>query len=116
MEERVRVSNRIASLKEAGNIERQQQYELRIRQIEENERMKREMQLQSQLRRDQLERQKEDIQSGVVTQSDLRKKGAVRIQGLATEMGIDLETLREKARQIRRGKSSVRSSLPPVRP
>jgi hypothetical protein len=117
MEERARISSRIASLKEAASVERQQQYEMRIKQIEENERMKREMQMQSQLRRNQLERQKEDIQAGVVTQSDLRQKGATRIQGLAKDMGIDLESLREKARQIRRGKTDkVRSSLPPVRP
>jgi hypothetical protein len=117
MEERARISSRMAALKEAGNVERQQQYEVRIRAIEDNERMKRELQLQSQLRRNQLERQKEDIQAGVVTQSDLRQKGATRIQGLAKEMGIDLEILREKAKQIRRGKGDqARSSLPPVRP
>ena len=52
----------------------------------------------SQQMRNQLEKEKDDLQSGLISTTELRKKDNKQIRSLATHLGIDLKALEEKAK------------------
>jgi hypothetical protein len=117
-EERVSMSQRLWKRKEAEICEGQRLYEARMRLIEQKEQIKAQMRLEAQIRRNQLEREKYQLETGLMTPAELKRTGLGKLQALAKQLGIDLEALKIKAKQTRRGQSELgeRSALPPVRP
>jgi hypothetical protein len=112
------VSERLSQARLTTNIEAQNRYEERLKAIEDRETKKRQLILESQARRNQLERQKADLESGLISPVELRRKGVEQLQGIAKSLGINLAALQEQAKEFRRQRSTRRSqsSLPPVVP
>jgi hypothetical protein len=112
------MSMRLANRKEAELCESQKMYEARMKIIEQKEQMKAQVRLEAQLRRNQLEREKYELESGMMSAADMRRTGVGKLQGMAKQLGIDIEILKAKAKATRRGRSQQegRSTLPPMRP
>jgi hypothetical protein len=117
-EERRAMSMRIMNRKGAELCESQKLYEARMKIIEQKEQLKAQVRLEAQIRRNQLEREKYELETGMMSAAEIRKSGIGKLQGLAKQLGIDLEILKAKAKASRRGRSrqEERSSLPPMRP
>lgn len=103
-EERMMVSNRIYKRKETALLEVQRQYEIRLKMIEQKEAVKRKLAENSQQMRNKLERQKYEIESGLTSTVELRRKNPTQLRKLADKLGVDFDTLQEKAKLARRGK------------
>jgi hypothetical protein len=118
LEERKMVSERLSQRRLTKNIEVQNRYEERLKAIEDREAKKRQMIMESQAKRNELERQKADLESGAISPVELRRKGVDQLQGIARTLGIDLASLQEQAKAFRRQRSTSRSqsALPPVAP
>jgi hypothetical protein len=115
-EEHCRASERLTNQRVACSVESQRRYEMRLTAIEERELSFRRMQIESQKMRDELERKKAELEAGVISPSDIAKKGPGKLSAVAEKFGIDLPELKEKARTYRRGRSqiSTRHSPPPA--
>jgi hypothetical protein len=117
LEEGKMVSDIRANAQLTKNIEEQNSYEERVKAFQSRVALKRDMQLESQRKRNQLEQQKADLQAGLISPIELRKKGAGKLQTVANSLGIDLAPLLDQAKAYRRGRPTSRSessSLPRV--
>lgn len=113
LEERYKASARLASLNEANAKERAKIYEERLKQLELEEAERRRRLEQNERVRLELEKKKQEVLSGdAATMSELRKKGSNQISKLASQLNIDLDELKQQAKQTRRGqrKSFVSTS------
>jgi hypothetical protein len=112
-EEHYRASERLANQRVAVSREYQRRYEVKLKVIDEREQLKRRMQIESQRRRDELERQKADLEDRVISPSDINKKGPGRLGAIAEKFRINLAELRERAKTCHRGRAQSQSGSPP---
>lgn len=118
-EEALAKSHRLAKQKEAMILEEERRYQFKLQQIDQKTEMKRKLMGEAELQRLKLEREKEELVTGLVSPAEIRKKGSGQLEKLAAQLGIDIEDLKQKAKQARRGqkaKEQMRSSLPPMEP
>ena len=117
-EERVTASNRLAKKKESSIMEIEKQYEARLKAIQMKEQMRLKQKHTAEVQRNKLARQKYELEAGLVSAVEMKKKGMGALKKIADEMGIDLKALQLKAKAVRREKHNERerSSLPPIRP
>jgi hypothetical protein len=105
---------RATALQVTDAVEKALDYEKRLQRIATLERMRKKQYEDGEMARRQLEAEKNKVLSGGLTTKELATKNPVQLQELADKMGIDLDELRKKARESRRGRKFTH--LPPIEP
>lgn len=103
LEEKKQIAMRLAKQKEAIAMETTILYEERIKKIDQKEQLKRKNLEEAERIRIALDKEKTRVMNSASSAKDIIKNNPQQLQKLADKLGINLNELQEKAKQISRG-------------